>query len=66
MSVTEARKKLDAEFEKVTGSPQPQLSELLIDLIREVRLELRKWDHSADYSARKNLSIDYSIYKSME
>ena len=42
------------------------LSGLLIDLIREARHELRLHDYSTDYSARKNLSIGDSVYKSME
>jgi hypothetical protein len=42
--VNEARKELDAEIRRVCGKNSHQLVERLIDLIREVRDELRRID----------------------
>ena len=42
--VNEARKNFEQEMQRLTGKPCQQLSERLIDLIREVRDELRKRD----------------------
>lgn len=41
-NVNEARKAFELEMQKLTGKPTHLLSERLIDLIREVRHELRQ------------------------
>lgn len=40
--VNEARKAFEREVQRITGKPGYQLTERLIDLIREVRDELRR------------------------
>lgn len=42
--INQVRRDLEAELTRVTGKPSTQLTERLIDLIREVRDELRKAD----------------------
>jgi len=42
--VNEARKAFEQELKRLTGKPSQQVTERLIDLIREVRDELRKRD----------------------
>ena len=42
--VNEARKALEQELKRLTGKPAQQVTERLIDLIREVRDEVRKRD----------------------
>jgi len=66
LSVKDARLAVDREIERITGRQDSVLSSLVIDLIREVRHELRLHDYGTDYSARKNLSIGDSVYRSME
>jgi len=66
MTVKDARLAVDYEVHRITGSNNSVLSGLVIDLIREVRQELRMQDNSANNSARKNLSIVDSVYRSME
>ena len=66
MTVKDARLAVDREIERITGRQDSVLSGLVIDLIREVRRELRLHDYGTDYSARNNLSIGDSVYRSME
>ena len=66
LSVKDARLAVDREIERITGKQDSVLSGLVIDLIREVRRELRLHDYGTDYSARNNLSIGDSVYRSME
>lgn len=42
--VNEARAELERELQRLTGKPSQLVTERLIDLIREVRDELRKTD----------------------
>ena len=45
-SVNKARREFERELTRITGKPSQQVTERLIDLIREVRDELRKTDAS--------------------
>lgn len=42
--VNQARKSFEQELQRITGKPTQQVTERLIDLVREVRDELRKRD----------------------
>ena len=66
MTVKDARLAVDYEVHRITGSNNSVLSGLVIDLIREVRRDLRLHDYGTDYSARNKLSIGDSVYRSME
>ena len=62
MTVKNALLAVDSEVHRITESKNSVLSGLVINLIREVRQELRMQDNSA----RKDMSIVDSVYRSME
>lgn len=44
MNVNEARAAFEAELKRVINQPPQQLTERLIDLVKAIRVELRKTD----------------------